>query len=169
MSEQALQEQIQQAHRSKKENAQLTTRYKKYLSRSLSSLSTATNAVGPSYGTGQATDSGNNDKGLETPLSQKVEVIYTNQTQLARQKDLIESKARKMDSLVKKLDARLQHTREKMEKSGLVEFEDGEMVDVIQRRAEKVDQSIRILESCMRMVETNGVAPAVGKRRGLFG
>ncbi|VEU24402.1 DEKNAAC105502 [Brettanomyces naardenensis] len=189
MSEHALQEQFQQARQTKKDNAQLTTRYKKYLSRTLATLSTPTKTVSPGGGT-IIQSSGNGvsitteslssqpssrkSQALETPLSAKVEVIYENQRQILRQKEIIKADMKQVEAMSKELKLRIEKTRRKLQDNHLVRFvgdEGGkeEIKDLVQRKSEVIDQQIRILENCMKMVETNQSVPAVTVKRGLFG
>lgn len=166
MSEQALEEQFQQAHSIKKKNIHLIHEYQKFLYKKLDKLTTSSSGKTRA----NTKEGSNNNADLETPLSMKVGVIYDNQRHIRSQEKIIRERVDKMSSIENSLAQSLEKTDRRLEGSNLVQFDNTrEINDVVQRKAEKIDRQIRILEASIKKVEEDQSKPAVSVKHGLFG
>ncbi len=157
MMDPALQQQLQQTKQIKSSNGQLSQKYSKYLTKTLATLSSSEN--------------------IETELQNKVQTIYSNQEIISQQRRSMMKQSDKLSSEARKLLERLAKTQKKLMDHKVRSPEphkinnplrlSGEK-NALQERLALLDQQIRVLESCVRIVENNNSVPVVQAKRGLF-
>ncbi|ODV84310.1 hypothetical protein CANARDRAFT_24082 [[Candida] arabinofermentans NRRL YB-2248] len=168
-----LQQQQTQSKQIKSNNQALSLKYNRYLSKTLNTLTTS--------------------QTLETPLLLKINNIYENDESILKQlqnlkklNDKLSIKELELNNKLKKSTGKLikmnlykgcqddneqqqQQQKQKVRKDQRKDIVHDLGHNVAQEKVEKLDQNIRILENCIRLVEMNDSKPILKVKHGLFG
>ncbi|KAH3661695.1 hypothetical protein OGAPHI_006545 [Ogataea philodendri] len=120
-------------------NSQLSQKYSKYLAKTLSKL--------------------NSPESTGARAQSKVETIYSNQESIAKQNQEMIQSYQQLSSSATELHLKIDKTTQKLRDS---------RANAAQEKIELLDRNIRIIENCIKLVESTNTKPARAKK-GLFG